>query len=126
MRDLYRVARDNADRAPPHALKRTLAAVPAHPGLDATEQAILAYAARLTIWPQSMRASHLEPLRSAGLDDAAISAVNLVTACFAFMNRLADGTGVGLTAERQALAIELFGDDSWTRHCAWVAGTDDT
>ena len=47
-----------------------------------------------------------------GLDERAIHDVVLITALFAFMNRLADGTGVTIQDNRRAFAIELFGHDA--------------
>jgi alkylhydroperoxidase family enzyme len=43
-----------------------------------------------------MRESDLAPMRLAGLSDADILDVNLVTAYFAYVNRVADGLGVGV------------------------------
>lgn len=43
-----------------------------------------------------MHESDLRPMRQAGLSDADILSVNLVTAYFAYVNRVADGLGVGV------------------------------
>jgi len=43
-----------------------------------------------------MRQQDLSPLRAAGLSDKDILDVNLVTAYFAYVNRIADGLGVAL------------------------------
>ncbi len=58
------------------------------------ERAILDYAAKLTETPGSMQEADLTPMREAGLDDTDILDVNLVTAYFAYVNRVADGLGV--------------------------------
>ena len=62
--------------------------------LSARERAILDYAAKLTETPGSMQESDLTPMRAAGLTDADVLDVNLVTAYFAYVNRVADGLGV--------------------------------
>lgn len=64
--------------------------------LSPRERAILDYAAKLTRTPQDMRAADLAPLRAAGLGDKDILDANLVTAYFAYVNRIADGLGVAL------------------------------
>lgn len=60
------------------------------------ERAILDYAATLTRDPGGMREDDLAPLRAAGLEDRDILHANLVTAYYAFVNRVADGLGVQL------------------------------
>lgn len=86
--------------------------------LDPDDQAIVRYAIRLTLWPRSVRAEHLEPLRHLG--ERLIHDVAHVVCCFSYMNRLADGTGVGLLPPRYALAVELFGQDALDAHLAWA------
>lgn len=55
---------------------------------------MLDYAAKLTETPGSMQKADLAPMREAGLSDVDILDVNLVTAYFAYVNRVADGLGV--------------------------------
>ena len=43
-----------------------------------------------------MEREDLEPLRGAGLDDRAILDLALVTAYYAYVNRLADSLGIGV------------------------------
>lgn len=43
-----------------------------------------------------MDESDLEPLRAVGLSDEGILDANLTVAYFAYVNRIADGLGVGL------------------------------
>ena len=62
--------------------------------LSARERAMLDYAAKLTEMPWAMERADLTPMRDAGLDDTDILDVNLVTAYFAYVNRVADGLGV--------------------------------
>ena len=68
-----------------------------------------------------MTAAHLEPLRAVGLTDDQIHDVVHVVSCFSYMNRLADGLGVSLLAEREALAVTLFGQQALQAHRAWGA-----
>jgi hypothetical protein len=59
-------------------------------------------------------------LRAAGLDDRQVHDVVMIAACFAFMNRLADGTGVALHEERHPIAVDFFGHDALTSHLNWA------
>lgn len=62
-------------------------------------RAILDYAALLTRDPKAVAEEHVQALRSEGLSDDEILNVNLVTAYFNFVNRIAEGLGVEFTAE---------------------------
>lgn len=64
--------------------------------LNARERALLNYADKLTRTPGAMVESDLEPLRAVGLSDEGILDANLTVAYFAYVNRIADGLGVGL------------------------------
>lgn len=64
--------------------------------ISPAERAMLDYAVKLTREPWAMVEDDVATLRSAGLTDAAILDVNLVTGYYAFVNRLADGLGVEL------------------------------
>ncbi len=91
--------------------------------LAATEAEIVTHVARTTLAPGTLRARHLAPLRAAGLDDRAIHDVVHVAACFAYMNRVADGLGVTVAGdERRAWAVRLYGDAALAAHDAWAAG----
>ena len=61
---------------------------------------MLDYAAKLTRTPERMVEEDLAPMRAAGLSDRNILDVNLTVAYFAYVNRIADGLGVGLEPER--------------------------
>jgi uncharacterized peroxidase-related enzyme len=63
---------------------------------------ILAYAQKLTRTPNEMREEDLEGMRSAGLEDDEVLDAALITAYFNFVNRLAVGLGVELSAEEMA------------------------
>ena len=56
---------------------------------------------KLTKEPTEMRESDVEALRSLGLTDEQVLSVVGITCLFNFMNRLADGLGVDIEAERQ-------------------------
>lgn len=57
---------------------------------------MLRYADKLTRTPGAMEEADLTPLREAGFSDADILHVAEVTAYYAYVNRIADGLGVGL------------------------------
>lgn len=65
-------------------------------GLTPREEALCAWAEKLTLTPAKMTREDLLPLRSAGLDDAAILDLAQVTSYFNYINRMADGLGVDL------------------------------
>ena len=55
---------------------------------------MVSWALKLTRTPWEMTRADLDPLRRAGLDDRAILDLAMVTAYYAYVNRLADGLGV--------------------------------
>ncbi len=55
---------------------------------------MVSWALKLTRTPWEMTRTDLDPLRRAGLDDRAILDLAMVTAYYAYVNRLADGLGV--------------------------------
>ncbi len=65
-------------------------------GLDERRVAILEYATKLTLQPGQMVADDVASLRECGLSDRDILDVCEVTAYYAYVNRIADGLGVGL------------------------------
>ncbi len=67
--------------------------------LTERERAMCDYAVNLTLTPWAMKSQHLGPLRVAGLSDADILALNLITSYFAYVNRIADGLGVGIEGD---------------------------
>lgn len=64
--------------------------------LSPVDRALCAYAEKLTRQPSAMRAADLEPLRAAGLDDAALHDAIQVIAYFNYINRVADAVHVDL------------------------------
>jgi uncharacterized peroxidase-related enzyme len=63
--------------------------------LDAQERAMLAYVEKVTLTPARVGREDIDALRAAAFDDRAILQINLITAFFAYYNRVADGLGVG-------------------------------
>lgn len=63
--------------------------------LDDRERVMLAYVEALTLRPARVQREDLDPLRAAGFDDVAILQVNLIASFFNYVNRVADGLGVG-------------------------------
>lgn len=62
--------------------------------LHAIDQALCAYAEKLTLHPTEMTADDVGRLRQAGLDDVAIHDATQVVAYFNYINRVADALGV--------------------------------
>ena len=63
--------------------------------LDDADMAMLDYVALLTREPVAVTREHVEGLRAHGFDDTAILQINLIASFFAYINRVADGLGVG-------------------------------
>lgn len=63
--------------------------------LSERERRMLAHVERLTLRPGEVRRAHLDELRAVGFDDVAIVQINGIAAAFAWLNRMADGLGVG-------------------------------
>jgi uncharacterized peroxidase-related enzyme len=68
--------------------------------LNGADSAMLDYAVKLTEAPAIVSQADVEALRAAGFDDRAIHDICAITAYFAFVNRIADGLGVEMEAER--------------------------
>ena len=65
--------------------------------LDPQTRGMLDFAVRLTRDPTSMRETDVQTLRGLGLSDEQILSVVLITCCFNFMTRHADGIGVDVS-----------------------------
>jgi uncharacterized peroxidase-related enzyme len=63
--------------------------------LDAADRAMLDYVEKLTKDPVSVGREDIEALRAAGFDDTGILQINLIASWFNYINRVADGLGVG-------------------------------
>jgi len=66
--------------------------------LTPQDRAMLDYAAKLTTQPARIMPDDLERLRRVGFDDRAILQINLIASWFNYINRVADGLGVGRPA----------------------------
>jgi len=64
--------------------------------LERPERVMLDFAAKLTQRPQAMQRQDIQELRGQGFSDRAIHDIVVVTAYYAFVNRVADGLGVEL------------------------------
>jgi alkylhydroperoxidase family enzyme len=56
---------------------------------------MLDYTAKLTTNPARVTVEDLERLRQVGFDDRGILQINLIASWFNYINRVADGLGVG-------------------------------
>ena len=56
---------------------------------------MLDYVATLTRRPVDVQREDVERLREVGFDDTAILQINLIASWFNYINRVADGLGVG-------------------------------
>ena len=59
------------------------------------EKAMLEYVEKLTRDPASVWRDDLDALRAVGFDDTGILQINLIASWFNYINRVADGLGVG-------------------------------
>ena len=63
--------------------------------LNGADRAMLDYVALLTRHPVGVQQSDVQNLRKQGFDDTAILQINLIASWFNYINRVADGLGVG-------------------------------
>ena len=63
--------------------------------LSEREQVLAAHAEKLTRSPASVTRADLDGLRAVGLDDDGIVQLTAIIALFNYLNRMADGLGVG-------------------------------
>jgi uncharacterized peroxidase-related enzyme len=63
--------------------------------LEASDRAMLDYVAKLTLAPVSVGKDDIAKLREAGFTDEGILQINLIASWFNYINRVADGLGVG-------------------------------
>ena len=123
VRSIWALARLHAGLPPGDAVQAIVGALDETLLPDPRDAAVVAFVTRLTLTPGLVTQNDHTPLRSVGLDDRTILDIVQVTACFAFMNRLADGTGVTLDPGRHALARTLFGPEALREHLEWGAST---
>jgi uncharacterized peroxidase-related enzyme len=63
--------------------------------LDERDRAMLGYVEKLTLHPARVQREDLDALREAGFEDVAILQINMIASWFNYINRVADGLGVG-------------------------------
>ena len=63
--------------------------------LSERERGMLTYVEKLTRTPAAMTRGDVEALRGHGFDDQAVLQIAAITSFFAYVNRIADGLGVG-------------------------------
>ncbi len=63
--------------------------------ITAHERAMLEYVEKLTLQPAHVSRADVEALRAAGYDDRGVLQINLIASLFNYLNRVADGLGVG-------------------------------
>jgi uncharacterized peroxidase-related enzyme len=73
------------------ALRRDYTQAPLSP----QDRAMLDYTAKVTLQPARITSEDLDRLRQVGFADQAILQINLIASWFNYINRVADGLGVG-------------------------------
>ena len=63
--------------------------------LDDRDRTMLEYVEKLTLRSVTVGREDIEALRRVGFDDTAILQINLLASWFNYINRVADGLGVG-------------------------------
>jgi uncharacterized peroxidase-related enzyme len=63
--------------------------------IDDRERVMLDYVEKVTLRPVSIQREDLDALRAVGFDDVGILQINLIASWFNYVNRVADGLGVG-------------------------------
>jgi alkylhydroperoxidase family enzyme len=81
------------DEALVEAIRRDYKTAP----IDERDLAMLDYVAELTRDATRITPQHHERLRAAGFDDCGILQITLIASWFNYINRVADGLGVGRT-----------------------------
>lgn len=59
------------------------------------ERAMLEYVEKLTLRPGDMEPADVQALHAAGYDDRGVLQIAVIAGFFAYLNRVADGVGVG-------------------------------
>ena len=88
--------------------------------LDPQTRGILDFAVKLTREPAKMKESDVQGLRGLGLSDEQILSTVGITCLFNFMNRLADGLGVDIPAERQEVMAGWVTGPAREQEWLWV------
>ena len=121
MRGVQQLGQNSAGVMPELTRQRAADLFSSVKDLDAQDMAILEYVAWLTLTPSRMSKDQVQRLLDVDLGDRQIHDVAMVAACFAFMNRVADGLGVAVfQKKRQEFAVELFGEAVLDQHKQWA------
>lgn len=91
-------------------------------GLSAVDEALCAYAEKLTLRPQAMVQADVEALRARGLDDEAVHDAIQVIGYFNYINRLADAIHIDLEPGMSPYAERSQGADAADGGSAKVSG----
>ena len=108
------LGRHVGDQGLAQELGKASVGLPSSAELTEREKAMCAYAAKLTNFPPTMKASDLDDLRKVGLDDAGILDLNQIVAYFAYANRTVNGLGVEVGGE--PLGLHPDEDNEGIRH----------
>ncbi|MBI1270486.1 peroxidase [bacterium] len=73
--------------------------------LTKRERIMLDYVAKLTVSPASVSVEDIVSLRQVGFDDQGILQVNLIASWFNYINRVADGLGVGRRQKGEVIPV---------------------
>jgi|GEM_PF-482467 len=101
--------------------QRALGELSLLPGLEHGEAELLRFVSELSLSPEGTGHADYARLRTAGYGESEVLDAVLISSCFAFMNRLACGTGVTLEEGKHPAAVRLFGQAALDRHIAWAA-----
>lgn len=63
--------------------------------IDERDKIMLTYVEKVTLQPTRCTREDIETLHQAGFDDVAILQINMIASMFCYLNRVADGLGVG-------------------------------
>lgn len=89
-----------------HTLVRHLKTDPASAPLGPQDKAMIDFSLKLTREPSSVTRKDIDGLGEAGFTEEHIVDIVLITCLFNFMDRLADGLGVELSAEMQQIVAK--------------------
>jgi alkylhydroperoxidase family enzyme len=120
-RSFWKCGMARVEQTPNEALQATIKEMTML-ALPDQDKAILTYTANLTINPAGMTFRHVQFLEQSGFSQQEIHDIMMIVACFSFMNRLADGTGVTVQSEKKEFAIKLLGEEAWNKHMQWSKG----
>ena len=71
-------------------------------GLDVRRKVMLSYAIKLTQTPGQMKKTDVDSLKEVGFEDLDVLHLAEIVGYYAYVNRIADGLGVQLEADRES------------------------